>query len=107
MRSKQVDNEATIRLLSQLEDFAMDTLSSTRKKEQEGAHAHAMFVQGLEQEIESLNEDLQTATKAKAYSSKMLAQAQKDKAVETKSVQEDQAALGELKVDCQKKSAGI
>jgi len=107
VKSKQVDNEATIQLLAQLEDFAMDTLSKTRKKEQEGAHAHSMFAQGLEQEIESLNEELQAATKDKAYSSEMLAQAQKDKAVETKSVQEDQAALGELKVDCQKRAQGF
>jgi len=98
------DNEATLQLLSQLEEFAMDTLSATRKKEQEGAHAHAMLVQGLESEIESLNEELQTATGDKHYSSEMLAEAQKDQAVETKSMQEDQAAAADLKVDCQKRA---
>ena len=104
LSSKEVNNDATLQLLSQLEEFAMDTLSSTRKKEQEGAHAHAMLVQGLESEIESLNEDLNTATKDKAYSSEMLAEAQKDKAVETKSMQEDQASLADVKSECQKRA---
>jgi len=104
LSSKDDSNDATLQLLSQLEEFAMDTLSSTRKKEQEGAHAHAMLVQGLESEIESLNEDLNTGTKDKAYSSEMLAEAQKDKAVETKSMQEDAASLADVKSECQKRA---
>jgi DNA repair exonuclease SbcCD ATPase subunit len=104
---KQVDNSATIQLLEQLQEFSEKTLANARKKEMEEAHAHAMLVQGLKDEIKSLNEELQTSANVKHTNSEMLAQASKDLAVEKKSSAETEASLSDLKSDCQKRATAF
>jgi hypothetical protein len=104
---KQGGNEATIQLLDQLLEFSENTLADTRKGETEEAHAHAMLVQGLNDEIKSLNEELNTSTNSKHSNSETNAQAQKELAVTKKGSEETQASLSDLKGDCQKRATGF
>jgi len=104
LASKSDGNDATFGILAKLEERSAATLSDTRKKEQEGANAHAMLRQGIESDIQSMNEEMDEAKSGKNSASEMLASASKDLAVETTALKESRNSMAEVKTGCQTKA---
>ena len=65
------------------------TLANTRDVEVEGPHAHTMLKHGIANEIRSIKKELSESTKSKHFSAETKAAAEKDLAVEEKSLAMD------------------
>jgi len=94
-------SDAIIETLEEMEDKASDSLTKTRNEEMEGANAHALLKQSLENEIKNGKKEMSEATHLKQALTEKLAQAEKDSATEKKGLAEDEAYLRDLKRNCQ------
>jgi len=100
-RARTLDSNAIVDTLTEMTDEAEESLTTTRKREQEAAQAFALLKQSLEGETKGMKEELGESTQFKASSAEKLAAAQGDLATTTKSFNEDTAYLKDLKRDCQ------
>merc|ERR1719355_79597 len=100
-RARTLDSNAIVDTLTEMTDEAEESLTTTRKREQEAAQAFALLKQSLESETKGMKEELGESTQFKASSAEKLAAAQEDLVVTTKAFDEDTAYLKELKRDCQ------
>merc|ERR1719355_108383 len=100
-RARTLDSNAIVDTLTEMTDEAEESLTTTRKREQEAAQAFALLKQSLESETKGMKEELGESTQFKASSAEKLAAAQGDLATTTKSFNEDTAYLKDLKRDCQ------
>merc|ERR1719281_244360 len=100
-RARTLDSNAIVDTLTEMTDEAEESLTTTRKREQEAAQAFALLKQSLEGETKGMKEELGESTQFKASSAEKLAAAQGDLAITTKSFEEDTAYLKDLKKDCQ------
>lgn len=99
-------SDAIMETLQEMEDKATETLGKTRNEEREAANSHALLKQGLENEIQNSKQAMAEATQKKAALVESLAQAEKDSAVEKKSLTETEADLRDRKRECQHKATG-
>merc|ERR1719162_353587 len=100
-RARTLDSNAIADTLQDMLDKSEESLTTTRKREQEAAQGFAMLKQSLEGETKGMKEELGESTQFKASSAEKLATAQEDLAVTTKVFNEDTAYLKDLKRDCQ------
>merc|ERR1719375_420138 len=100
-RARTLDSNGIVDTLTEMADKAEESLTTTRHREDEAAHAFDMLKQSLGDEIKGMSKELSESTHFKASSAEKLAQAQDDLVVTTKAFEEDTAYLKDLKMDCQ------
>merc|ERR1719217_1367420 len=90
--------------ISDMQEKAEASLSSTRKDEMEAAHAYALLKQGLEDEIKVNKKQLSEATLTRSTTEEELHSAETS-LVETKeTLAADEKTLAEVKTDCEAKA---
>merc|ERR1719428_2674889 len=99
--------DAILDTLAEMEEKAEASLSEVRKGESEAQMNGAMLKQGLENEIKSMKQEKDESTSKSASTAAALAQAEKDLAIEKKSLAEDESYLRDLKRDCQSRAEGF
>merc|ERR1719460_3571180 len=98
------DGGSIIDTIAGMLEKAEGQLSDLRKAEAEGLHEFQMLSMGTNNQLESLKSDLAESKGKKQVALESVAQNQKDLAMETKSLEEMQTLLKELKRDCQSKA---
>jgi len=100
IKQTESGSNAIIETLKEMTDKAEGTLADARKTGMEGAHAHSLLKQGMENEIKSMNQEMAESTKSKAFNAESKAVAQKDLSVEEKGLAEDTKYLRDLRRNC-------
>jgi len=98
------DGGSIIDTIAGMLEKAEGQLSDLRKAEAEGLHEFQMLSMGTNNQLESLKSDLAESKGKKQVVLESVAQNQKDLSMETKSLEEMQSLLKELKRDCQSKA---
>jgi chromosome segregation ATPase len=98
-------SDGIVDTLSDMEEKAESSLSSTRKDEMEAAHAFAMLKQSLEGELKVMKKQLSEATLQKSSTEEALHAAEGELAETEKTLAADTTYLEELKASCSAKAA--
>ena len=98
-------SDGIVDTLSDMEEKAESSLSSTRKDEMEAAHAFAMLKQSLEGELKVMKKQLSEATLQKSSTEEALHAAEGELAQTEKTLAADSTYLEELKASCSAKAA--
>jgi len=97
-------SDGIVDTLSDMEEKAESSLSSTRKDEMEAAHAFAMLKQSLEGELKVMKKQLSEATLQKSSTEEALHAAEGELAETEKTLAADTTYLEELKASCSAKA---
>jgi len=91
--------------ITDMQEKAEESLSSTRKGEMEAAHAFAMLKQGLVDEIAVMKKQLGEATRTRSVTEEELHQAEASLTETQSTLKADEEYLQQLKQDCSTKSS--
>merc|ERR1719379_3317773 len=81
-------------------DKAAESLNELRKREADQQHSHALLKQGLENELNSMKEELAQANATKSSKAETLAKGKESLGLTTKAFEEDTADFKSVKRDC-------
>merc|ERR1712066_807025 len=101
----QSQSGSIVDTLQDLAEKAEAQLADLRKKEVDASHNYQMLKQSLEDEIKFGNEDMDAAKKGTSEASEYKATAEGDLGVTTKELNEDKAAKAEVSQQCEAASA--